>query len=75
MTAKLTPCTAKPMSETPSTGSYRRAQYNRETRSEPTSTRGCNVTEMNHGVALPTPSVTLVSLDGHVGRVQTANHR
>ena len=31
--------------------------------------------QMNHGVALPTPSVTLVSLDGHVGRVQTAIHR
>eukprot|EP00964_Phaeocystis_antarctica_P035978 scaffold20577_cov62-Phaeocystis_antarctica.AAC.2 len=60
MTAKLTPCTAKPMSETPS-GSYRRVQYNRETRSEPTSTRGCNARDGDE------PWRGLADAVGHLG--------
>mgnify|MGYP004174199923 CR=1 FL=1 len=64
MTAKLAPW-VKPLWAPGSavrTG-YTSSQYIRKTSSAPISAIGCiaYVTEMNHGVALPTPSGTLVS--------------
>ena len=61
MTAKLAPWVKALVA--PSGGSYTSSQNSRKTSSEPTSAVGCiaYVTEMNHGVALPTPSGTLVS--------------
>ena len=61
MTAKLAPWVKALVA--PSGGSYTRPQKSRKTSSEPISVIGCiaYVTEMNHGVALPTPSGTLVS--------------
>ena len=60
ITTKFEPCV---MTESARSGGvYTRAQYIKNTRSDAMSTIGCRayVTEMNHGVASPTPSGTFV---------------